>query len=1829
MGKRSYARLLGWLLAFALTVTSALPGFGIMQAEAADTKVWCHMTGAGSGHAYSDPSATGAAFLHHKTETMPVGGKLSITYALDENSLNGSFGFFYTYLDDNNWLYIGYDNSSKWYYQYKLNGAEEYPKLAGFPEPTAGRTNIEISLNNEVMTVKMGEFSGNVAKDALKQLAEKINGQGKFGFRAHANVGLRFTDVMVNTKQIPEGKDEWQFLAERSGQTLTEQQTQVFTVNGKVVNEQGAAIENATVRLGQEKGRTAADGTYSIPNVEEGEYSVSASAKGYQPRTLDQNVTVDADKTLADIELKEKEEVSYTEDQYISNFALRVAVSKTFPQVHQYEIGTGEDRKIFYGQETPLTKIRINDVNITPEMGQTVISGTSAEYPMTLKDEAANIDLAMKVKISVPENTEDSLRNLTWEVTELTKNAGCAKIQSIEVPDLNLVTITEDQSGTQLMGANDSGDVNTSGDEEVTFDKKFIADTSKGYAYGFLSGDGLSAGVWSNSEMNGDKRLVCNNGVDSMSLTSAAWFHDYHNESGFDFSKDEYTQMPVSELPCAKVCLAEDLNDDGIVDWQDGAIAYRDIMNNPYGSENTKNLVNYRISMNFSSQATNPYLKVADNIKKVYLATDGLPQAVMMKGYGSEGHDSANSEYGHVSDRLGGIEELKQLNVIAHQYNTQTGIHINAHEAYTESRSFCDELIIGPGSLGWGWLDKSYNINRAYDLGSGLRYKRLLQLYDRLNDTKLYKNQWPNAAGQGPEYRETIAGEETIAATVAENLDNPEDLDFMYLDVWHGDSWETRKIAQQFNSLGWRFSTEFGNIGEYDTTWNHWATEGSYGGASGKGFNSDVMRFIRNHQKDSFILNWPAYGGAADNPLLGGYDLAGFEGWGSNNNFDEYITRTFAINLPTKFLQHYKVYKWENYPENENGMTTSPVGNHEKQITLRSDADENGNYDTVVVTRNEEQRPAVNSNQFGTNYNFVERTITLNGKTVLNDVEYLLPWYDEEKQEEKLYYYNYDGYAANAAATEWELPDGWTNLSNVKVYELTDMGRGEEKTVSVTGGKVTFAKEWVKANTPYVVVKGDSAVPKRTVGSWSDHAHVTDSGFNSYAGTGNGDALNADVWSGDITEAKVVRVSSGNKYLQMGSETKKQSVSTKITGLKANKHYAAQVYVDNKSDAKASIKVTSDGKETSRYTLKSIAGNYVRSDAHNINAVSGIKMQVMLVAFETGENTEAELTLEREAGSGITYFDDIRIVEKTLTDMAVNGVFKEDFESLVGGIYPFVVGPMSDVNDNLVHLSEKHAPYTQSGWGNMVLDDVLDGDWSLKYHRYLNEEGLMYRTIPQNLRFEPGVTYEISFDYQAGCENSFYVVTGDGDTQQNADSFIEQTPYDSAAKKTTSKKYTFQMTGAESGQSWFGIATARPSVSGHYGQVDFVLDNLVVKKESMAWVTDSHLDTLMEALTEVDAGQGYCTKASWDAYREAYNAAREEAEKETPDEAQLTRLTEALKTARESLEIDLDKATADFAEAKAQIDAGQGYYTDASWQALAGAYAAADAEVKKPGADPRQAEGLGAELKEALESLILDAEKIKTDEILPAVNAAEQKIAAGEGKYEAEGWNAYKAAFAALKAEAEKAIPDPETLLQLKKALTDAEANLKLITNTGGEPNQPGQPDQPGQPNQPGQPEQPGQQPAPSEPIQKGGTYKDKKNEYKVLDAAKKTVTLTKSLAKKSSKKLTIPAKVKINGVNCTVTVIGKNAFKGYSKATSVVIPKNVTKIEGSAFAGCKKLKKVEFKNAKVTVSKNAFKGAPSKATVKVPAALKKNKKNLNKFKSMVKKAGLKNAKVK
>lgn len=1403
--KKGLRSLLAGLLALVLAlspVLSALPALEV--SAAAEPVVWWHLTSGennGNAHTYSDAGTKPAAFWMNKSATMPLNGQISAKVKFVDPE-TARFAIFYTYQDDDHWIYIGYDKSSKWYYQYKNGSEESYPGLEGLPTPEAGKEyDISISLTNEALQVNMregtNEYSSKGSVPALKTLAEAIDGAGRFGFRAGTS-GSQYTDVLFRDVAYTgqdSTEDEWGFLVDGLGSACVSETVRTFTVSGKVTDTKGDAIAGANVRLSTESTVTDDEGNYVIEGIEAGTYTMSVSATSeYEAVTKEVTVT-DSDVAVETIRLPAKTVVTY--DTYIASSEMKAAIDEDFPRVMQYEMLSGTAKgKMFKGQEDAVTTIQINGNSITPQLTSFKKNDDNAVYQMKLVDKANSIDLDMEVTIRVSEN------NLTWEVTEITKNAGCVKINTINVPKLNLITIDDSQTDAQFKGAVNSGNVNSSGDREITFQSGFTANNTGTYGYGFLSGNGLSAGLWSNSEALGDRRVTRNNGSNTISLTSSAWYYEYGN----DAASANYENTPVSELPCTKVCITPDLNDDGVADWQDGAIAYRDIMNNPYGSENVPELVNYRIVMNLGSLGPNPFMKNADNVKKVYLATDGLGQAIMLKGYGNEGHDSANSEYGGIAERLGGLEDLKKLNTIAHQYNTQVGIHVNANEAYPEAQTFSEDLIVPSQIMNpttWGWMDKSYEINKIYDLGSGLRYKRFLQLYDQLNDTALYANKWPGVAGQGED--ETVADAETISSVVAENIDNAEDLDFIYLDVWYQDSWETRKIAQQINSLGWRFSTEFGTSGEYDSTWQHWATEGHYGGSTSKGNNSEVMRFIRNHQRDSFVLNYPSFGGTADNPLLGHLGLSGFEGWGSSNDsYNDYIVQTFTENLPAKFLQHYLITKWVDYT-GENG-DVSPVGNQEKEITLKS----SDGADTVVVTRNEEQRSD----------NYVERTITLNGTKVLDDVTYLLPWEDSETKEEKLYHWNYDG-----GTTTWELLDDWKSLKNVVVYELSDQGRGEGRTVEVVNGQITLT---AAAKTAYVVTKGEEA-PKELKADFGEGAYVTDPGFNTYAGTGAGTALNGEVWSGDIDDSSIYvkKVSTGNQYLMFDSPSKDVAVSTQLNSLIPGQEYVAEIYVDNRSDVKAGIEISGAVQTVSNYSLRSLAQNYNQADAHSTRAVSGSRMQEMQVSFTAASNT-ATLTLTREAGEGITHFDDIRIVPKAVYNFREDGTFVQDFESVVQGYYPFVLGSAQGVTDPVTHLSELHEPYTQSGWGSRILDDVISGSWSLKHHGA--NYGIIYQTIPQNYHFEAGKTYEISFDYQSGSANSYCIAIGDETGDLSLLPYMEKTTTSVIGEKSYTKTFTFTLTGAESGQSWFGLYSNGQQESGELGQRDFIMDNLVIKE---------------------------------------------------------------------------------------------------------------------------------------------------------------------------------------------------------------------------------------------------------------------------------------------------------------------------------------------------------------------------------------------------------------
>lgn len=1352
-------------------------------------KKWVAFNSLSGGHNYGQ--ASGPAFVINPGKSIKEADQLTLELRPIEGM---NFGIFYYYLDDNNWLYVGYDTSSGWYYQFKNAGAGSYPKLNGLPSPVQGESmEISISLSRETLMVTVNGVTAQAPNQSLSDLSAALAGKTlRFGPMAKGSK-LEFASMALNGESC---MDNLAFLVERNGQTMTTRYSALVNVTGTVLDENSQPMEGATVRLGLQSATTDAEGSFTLEKVESGDYTLAVTKPGYQAYT--QELTVeDEDLTLKPVTMSLKPELNLEDYDKLATDEMTVYVGKEFPLVARYYLGSEENDLFFRGQESALNTVAVNGVSIEPTNMKTALSedGTYKDYTFTLQDAEAGIDLEMVVRISV------SGADLTWEITRITKNDGCAAIATIDVPQLNLITVDAVDEGANFAGAKASTDTTASGDTFLSFEDGFIASESDNYMYGILSTDTLSAGIYSNSEAEGDKRIQRNNGADTISLTSTAWYVDMGDKNAQKRS-DLLLEAgyPTSELPWVKVALAGDLNEDGGVDWNDGALASRRIVHVAQGSEEIKDLVNYRIVMNFASMAPNPYLETADNIKKVYLATDGLGQAVMLKGYGSEGHDSANSEYADISEQQGGVEDFQKLIQIAHQYGTEIGIHVNAQEAYPEANSFSNELVGYPSlGNGWGWLDQSYVIDKLWDLSSQSRWKRFVQLYDRINGTSLYANAWPGAVGEGA--NETVA---TMAEAAADAATRPDNMDFIYLDVWYQDAWETRRIAEQVNSLGWRFSTEFSNEGEYDSTWQHWSTDAVYGGATMKGYNSDIIRFIRNDQRDSQVLNWPSFGGTADNPLLGGYWLAGFEGWGGDQNFTSYIYQTFNSNLPTRWLQHYYVTDWETYAEDE-----SPVGNHEKQITLKNDEG-----DVVVVTRNEAQR----------NDDEIERTITLNGKVVLNtDVNgsaYLLPWTDSETGEEKLYHWNLEG-----ASSVWQLQDNWAGLGTVILYELSDQGRGEPVTVPVAADG-TIVLDNIKPATAYVVVAGESR--KTLKADFGEGTYLVDPGFNGYA---DGGKLDSAEWSGSVGSDSVYveKAVTGDQKLVFDSPVIDVAVSTTITGLTAGEEYVAQVYVDNQSDVKASITVDAGKTQVSNYTLRSYAGNYVKCDEEHLNTGNGYdsKMQVMLVSF-IAESDTATLTLSREAGEGFTWMDDMRVIQIELGNYTYNedgsfASFEQGFETTAQGIYPFVLGPAQGVSDPVTHLAQLNAPYTQKGYlNNKATDDVLNGEWSLKHHGA--NGGILYYTIPQNFRFEPGKLYNVTFSYQSGPDKAYAMVVGDGSnyTPASADDFLP------AASET--QTVTLQVVGSTSGQTWIGIYSDASKCTGTTanGQNDFILDDLVI-----------------------------------------------------------------------------------------------------------------------------------------------------------------------------------------------------------------------------------------------------------------------------------------------------------------------------------------------------------------------------------------------------------------
>ncbi len=401
--------------------------------------------------------------------------------------------------------------------------------------------------------------------------------------------------------------------------------------------------------------------------------------------------------------------ISQSPNAVISSNQMNVLVDVNFPRVIQYDLKSGNEAgKTFYGQTEALDTILINDVAVKPKVKTKVLSD-KVVYEMTVIDTNNNISAVITAEFVVKENI------LEFNLTKIVDNK---IVKTIEIPNHNLISVNNSQKDAVLDGVQMSTNTRINGDRQVKVDENLITkdEEQKGYMYAFLSTDELSASIWSNTENSLVKKLAPDSyaaktdaqritasattnsaGKKTIGLSSTFWTYqkseEHRKEDGTLELKDG-TVNKVDEMPSVKVIITADANDDKKINWQDGAIAYRKIMNEPLGAEKVPDLVGYRVNMNFGSQAQNPFLMALDGVKKFHLNTDGLGQSILLKGYGSEGHDSGHLNYADIGTRIGGAKDMKTLLTKGKEYGATFGVHVNASETYPESKYFQEDRLL-------------------------------------------------------------------------------------------------------------------------------------------------------------------------------------------------------------------------------------------------------------------------------------------------------------------------------------------------------------------------------------------------------------------------------------------------------------------------------------------------------------------------------------------------------------------------------------------------------------------------------------------------------------------------------------------------------------------------------------------------------------------------------------------------------------------------------------------------------------------------------------------------------------------------------------------------------------------------------------------------------------------------------------------------------------------------------------------------------------------------------------------------------------------------------
>jgi len=932
---------------------------------------------------------------------------------------------------------------------------------------------------------------------------------------------------------------------------------------------------------------------------------------------------------------------------------LTVQVAREFPQVISYDL----NGKTLGGQAQKLDTFTING---TAHTATTTVATTpdTATYVSTFADLP---DLTITTAI-----TATAKGTVEFAVTKI-EGGAAATVDQLAIPDLSLVSVDSSDPAAALARTQISTDSTTTADRFLAITGSTPVDArSVGTPYGFVSGSQLAAGILTNatddsaqdSSTNWNTRLQsqivdAGNGARRAQLSVGNW--TYAPAGATD------PRVAVYALPQATVVLSADANGDGKTDWQDAAIAYRDASTRPLGAERVAERVVQHIPFNFASQATNPFLKTLDNVKRISMTTDDLGQWVLDKGYANEGHDSGHPDYGRdYNTRAGGLADFNTLVEDGKKYNTDVAVHVNATEAYPQAKTFSDRMVQGQVN-GWDWLNQSYHIDQRYDLGSGAIVDRFAQL----------KQEVPDLAG-------------------------------VYIDAYYSSGWLADGLAAQLRDLDLQVATEWAYKFEGSSIWSHWANDKNYGGATNKGINSNIVRFIANTDRDVWNVD----------PLLGGADVKEFEGWTGQNDWNTFYSNIWSANLPTKFLQHFPVQSWDF------GKTATLTGG-------------------VTVSMKDGKRQ-----------------IVMDGATVASGGTYLLPWGEPDADgvsspahADKMYYVN----AAGGAAT-FTLTPQFAGTTDFTLYALTDQGRVKVSDVHATDGAVTLTGA---KGVPYVLAPANGAAPHASA-EYGAGSGLVDPGFNAgdltaWNGTGGAKVATAD--SGDNVAVlgtdrsslsqKVTGLQPGKRYsfsanVEIGpGERRATTLSVDAGTIAANTFDTTPAANSMASDAKkdtysqrASVSFTAPANGTVTVALGAVAGKA---------SVTFDDARIMLDTSTALPTDSAVIAADDFEGNQPGWGPFVKGDAGGSTDPRTS---------------------ISELHDPYSQKAWKntHSPYDSGTLKGLGVDDVLSGEHSLKAHE--ENTGLVYRTVPATVPFVAGHKYRVSFDYQTNLDGQWAWVTG-------------------------------------------------------------------------------------------------------------------------------------------------------------------------------------------------------------------------------------------------------------------------------------------------------------------------------------------------------------------------------------------------------------------------------------------------------------------------------------